>query len=178
VADNTFQPLAVDDLLKQLKDTPVNMGALANKPTHTSTPPVSAPYVDEEDLGKLVIQQASNLIMQSMGVLNEIKDVVIAGNDPETICAYADLMKSTNASLETLNKIYIQNKKAKTSKEIARINAEAKKNALENNPSQTNILIGTREEVLKMMGEITKKTLPDSVMEAEVVSSETISLSS
>lgn len=173
MASDSFDSLPVDDLLAQLRDTPTGFIVKKQEPKDDATsliPPVSTVPPTEEELGDYVIKKTTALVEQNMAAFRDIKDIAIATNDADTISALADVAKSISGSLELLNKIHLQNKKAKTAKEIATINAEAKRKQIETSPSTTNILaIGTREDVLKMLAEASKKI--KDIPEIEIVDS-------
>jgi len=173
MADN-FNSIQVDDLLQQLRDTPKDFIVKPEDGAATSDlPPVSSEPVKEEDLGDYVIKKTTALVDHTMSAFKDIKEMAVATNDPDTILALSNLINSVTGSLETLNKIHIQNKKAQTSKEIAHINAEARKKQAENQPAQTNVLaVGTREEVIRLLNQAAKKTNDSPIIDAEVTPSQ------
>lgn len=163
-----FSSLPVDDLLQQLRDTPPAFIVKSQDNTSTALPTVSTEPVKEEDLGEYIIKKTTSLVEQSLGAFKDIKDLAVATNDADTISALADLIKSANGAIDTLNKINIQNKKTKAAKEVAHIQAEARIKMLENQQPPANILtIGTREEVLKILEQASRKA--STIVDAEFV---------
>lgn len=160
-----FSSLPVDDLLQQLRDTPPAFIVKSQMPT-TDLPPVSSEPIKEEDLGTYIIGKTVTLLDSTMNAFKEIKDLAVATNDADTITALADLVKAANSTIDSLNKIHIQNKKIKAAKEIAHIQTEARIKLLEGQQAPTNILtVGTREEILRILEQATKKS---TTIDAEV----------
>lgn len=170
---DSFEALPVDDLLAQLRDTPPAFVVKKDDKSDAIVPIVSAtPPPKEEELGDYIIQKTTALVDQTMNAFKDIKDIAVATNDADTISALADVVKSVGSSLELLNKIHLQNKKTKAAKEVAQISADAKKKALENQPGTTNILaIGSREEVLKMLAEASKRATVVDIEATQVTTS-------
>ena len=61
--------------------------------------------------------------------------------------SFASLIRSVNDSLNTINKINIQNKKAKVSKELKEMDLQKQLPPIH----QTNVLIATRDEIIRAM---------------------------
>jgi alkanesulfonate monooxygenase SsuD/methylene tetrahydromethanopterin reductase-like flavin-dependent oxidoreductase (luciferase family) len=154
-----FEPLNVDSLLDQLKQTPQDFNVPKDSAPITTLPPVSTVPPTEEELGDYIIKKTSELIDQTMNAFKNIRDIAVQSNDAETVEALASLVKSTTGALDSLNKIHVQNKKTKAAKEIAHINAYARKKAADTLAGgNNNVMVGSREEVLKMIAEAVHKS--------------------
>lgn len=166
---DALKSLGIDDLLSQLRTTPQHFVVKSTEPApSTDLPAVSCEPIPEEDLGKYVISQTQTLVKETMSAFKDIKQMAVASNDPDTISALADLVKGISGSLDALNKIHIQNKKTQAAKEIAHINAEARRKQLEAPAQQTNVLaIGTREEILKILEKTNRQ--PSPIIDAEII---------
>jgi hypothetical protein len=134
----------LDKLLEELKNS-----------KNTDLPvPAKQPNIDitEDTVGEYVLKRAAALIETGMFSVEAVKNIVSQSYEPEDIESYATLIKAVNESIDTLNKINLQNKKTKSSKELKQMSIDAQK-AL--GPSQhnvnNNILIATREEIMKSL---------------------------
>lgn len=138
--DNTGHDM--DSLIGQLKDnTTVN--------NHIQKESTRQELIDPENLEQFVINNSSNLINQSLGVMNEVKDYIMASGDPDSISALSELINASSKAIESLNKIVIQNKRSATSIATKTMDVNAKY-AIEEKKNE-NALIGTREEIFKKM---------------------------
>lgn len=129
----------IDSLVNQLKDsTTVSNKIQAND---------NNSLVEKDDIEDFVIQNSSKLITQSLEVMENVKDYIMASGDPDSISSLADLINASSKSIESLNKLVIQNKRAATSLLTKKMDVEAKY-AIEEKKNE-NALISTREEVFK-----------------------------
>ena len=128
----------IDSLVDQLKDT-----TLVNN--HIQKEEIT--NVDAENIEDFVIESTSKLIKQSLEVMDSVKDYIMASGDPDSISSLADLINASSKSIESLNKLVVQNKRSATTLMAKQIDAQAKY-AIEEKKNE-NALIGTREEVFK-----------------------------
>ena len=128
----------LDDLLKELKEE-------KNKVPYTPPPPPPLPKLEDDDVNEYVLQNASKLVQLGLMSVESLKDVVSQSYDAEEIESFASLIRSVNDSLNTVNKINIQNKKAKSAKEIKQMDLQR----VLPPTHQTNVLIATRDEIIK-----------------------------
>ena len=130
----------IDSLLNQLKSTSSNL---------TTNIPASSGDITKEQLEQYVIHNSTELINQSLEIMNNVKDYAAASGDPDSISALSDLVNASSKALDTLNKIVIQNKRSEasiTAKAMdiqGRYHIEEKKNE--------SALIASREEMFKLM---------------------------
>ena len=144
----------VSSLVNQLKDT-----TLVNKHIHKN----ENGELQEQDIEEFVVQNSSKLIKQSLDVMDNVKDYIIASGDPDSISSLSELIKASSSAIESLNKIVIQNKRSATSLATKSMDVNAKY-AIEEKKNE-NALIATREDVFK-------KILADAkVIDAEETSS-------
>ena len=137
----------VDDLLDGLKtndDTNVPVVSAA-----------SAAELKEEDIGKFIIDRASQLIRDSTALVSRLKNIVGASGDPEEVSAMADLVASTSTAIESLNKIAMQNKKIQAAKDLKKLEIEGKKEVarikLEEVSKPKGLLVANREEIFQLL---------------------------
>jgi valyl-tRNA synthetase len=134
---------------------------------------METPKTDAE-LQDFIIKNSAKLATLSIKSVQDLQKVTVATGDPEQMAGLASLITAGAGAIETINKIHIQNKKAEIAKDVKKLEIEGKKEIqkLKNDgylnlpQAGTNILIATREEIIK---ELTGKakikakdsTLPD-----------------
>ena len=128
----------IDSLVNQLKDSTT----VSNKIQTNQNLPVG-----KDDIEDFVIQNSSKLITQSLEVMESVKDYIMASGDPDSISSLADLINASSKSIESLNKLVVQNKRTATTLLAKKMDAEAKY-AIEEKKNE-NVLVSTREEVFK-----------------------------
>jgi hypothetical protein len=142
-------------------------------------PPVTIPTnetkeVTDDNINEFILQKASKLINTGLGAVDELKDFIVQGQNPDEIAALSELISSTTKALEALNRINLQNKKAKTDKELKMIDLEGRKsiaNMLPGNTvtNNTNVLIASREEIFKKLIETEQETAPLQLVDSEII---------
>lgn len=147
----------IDDIVEQLKATSVP----ANKPVFKKEEPPQE-KVDNENVENYIYDKSSALIDSTFEVIESMKGMITAGVDPKEVMAFAALINTAVKSIGTLNDINLQNKQSKNNLEVKKIEMTAKGKMIENMQHTTNIVIGTREDILN------RKTLPAS-KQAEIL---------
>ena len=140
----------INDIIEQLKNDSV---ASEIKPKNIE----NVEQVSDDNVDTFVYGKTVELVNASLGAVQTIRDSVLTGVDPKEIAALSQLINATTKALDTLNQINLQNKKSKTNVEIKKMELEANKMIASKIPQTTNILIASRDEILKGMTE--KKSL-------------------
>lgn len=143
MSDDAQLDSTVNSILTQLKDT----STLSKKVEKLPETDLS-----KENLENFVIKYASRLIVDATESVEYIKDNVQVAPTAEDVISLAELIKATSSSLEVLNKIVANNKKADTSLTIKKMDLESKREELD--IKVNNNLIASREE---MMNQLFKK---------------------
>ena len=130
--------LNIDSLVDQLKDTTCVNNEIQSK---------NELKLEKENIEEFVIENSGKLIKQSLDVLDNVKDYIMASGDPDSISSLADLINASSKSIESLNKIVIQNKRSATTLTAKQMDNEAKY-AIEEQRNE-NAFIGSRDEVFK-----------------------------
>jgi len=108
--------------------------------------------VTDESVNNYIYQKSTELVESSLAAINTIRDSVIQGIDPDEINALTSLITATNKALDTLNKINMQNKRVTSTEKMKVLEIEARKEmATKRIPATTNVLIATREEIMKTL---------------------------
>lgn len=142
----------LDTLLDQLKKTQT-VKDMIRKEEDASTP------MTEEEISAFVLKYSATIIKKSTEAFSDLKDAVVAGGNPEDVSSMAELINATTTAISEMNKIALQNKKLKASKEIAQMQIEAKKEVPQF--QQNNFFLANREEMMKQLfDKVSTKELP------------------
>jgi soluble P-type ATPase len=129
----------VGSLVDQLKDTNI-----AAQRADAEREPLK-----KEDLQNFVIQKSGTLVEDALQMVQNMRDFIVSSPNSDDISALADLINATSSAIDNLNKINLQDMKTNTSVKLKTMEIEAKKDLQETD--NTNRLMATREEVLKMI---------------------------
>lgn len=131
----------IDDIVSKIK----------GEEQHIQVTPVQG--VTDENVNDYIYQKSTELVENSLATINALQQTVAQGAVPEEINALTSLITATTKALDTLNKINLQNKQIKASTANKKLELEARKDiASKRLPPTTNVLIATREEVMKSLG--------------------------
>jgi len=123
--------------------------------------------VNDDNVGDYVYKKSAELVESTLGAVQSLKDTVLTGSDPKEVAALSQLINSATKALDQLNKINIQNKINKSNKEIKQMEIESNENR-PILPNTTNVLIATRDEIMKQMfDKPSKKTNTLDLIEGE-----------
>ena len=131
----------INSLISQLNDT-----TAVNKKVNAQSQELG---LQPEEVEQFVIKNSGHLVQQSLDVLENVKDYILASGDPDSISALSELINASSKSIESLNKIVVQNKRSATSLATKQMDVQAKY-AIEEKKNES-ALIGTRDEILKMI---------------------------
>jgi len=107
------------------------------------------PEVTDDNVNEFVLEYGSKLVKDGMDAINRVKPKITSGQDADEISALSELMRAMNSTLGTLTKISLQNKKEVSDRKQTELTYDKKKE-LGHSP-RTQVLIGTREDVIKDM---------------------------
>tara|TARA_R110002167_G_scaffold44372_1_gene133528 strand:+ start:218 stop:685 length:468 start_codon:yes stop_codon:yes gene_type:complete len=115
------------------------------------------------DLEQFILNNSGRLIQDSMDTIDNIKQFIISAPEPEDVHSLAELYKASTGALETLNKIFLQQKKAETTIKVKTMDIESKSQLADIKQDK---LTFTREEIFDQLLNSGK------VIEAEVTEEE------
>jgi hypothetical protein len=141
----------IDTLLNELSSF-----SFPQPSTAKSVPRGTPTHITEDNINEYILQKTGTLIDAGLGAVSDLKDFIVQGQNPDEIAALSELISSTTKAIEALNKINLQNKKAKTDKELKAIDIEGKKaiaGSLPGNNITNNTvnLVASREEIFKQL---------------------------
>lgn len=142
--------------------------------TARSVPRGTPTNINEDNINDYILQKTGTLIDAGLGAVNDLKDFVVQGQNPDEIAALSELISSTTKAIEALNRINLQNKKAKTDKELKAIDIEGKKAIASSLPgnnitNNTVNLVASREEIFKQLLNDVKEDEVIEVIESVVI---------
>ena len=145
----------LNDLVSELKTSKSLAGIMV--PPSVDNMPTKPEVINETNVDDFIYRKSAMLIQQGVDTIEAMKPSVLSGADAETVEAYSKLMSSVASSIEILNKINLQKRKEKAAKDLKQMDLDSSKKLLdkyENAPrigSQTNIIVATREEIMKAL---------------------------
>lgn len=139
--DDIFDDNQVDELVEQLKQ---NNNVLK---THQK----ERVEVTDDNLDQFIMKTSSALIEDSLEVLGNVKEYTASSPDARECQSIAELIKAAATAIDTLNKVSLQNKKAKTQLDLKILDIETKK-GIANQEQQTKLLL-SREDIMDKLFE-------------------------
>ena len=124
--------------------------------------PVSTPKsvipemeVTDDNINEYIVKRTTQLIDTSITAVDDIKDYIIQGQNPDEIAALSELINAATKSIEALNRINLLNKKGKIDKELKEMDLKGKKEVAGmlpgNNVVNNNLIVASREEIFKQL---------------------------
>ena len=136
----------VGDIITQLKGTT----ALSKKEPEDE--------LTKEKLEEFIIKNSGKLIMKSLDIIDDVQAYISSAPDAKDVAAFAELLKASSASMESLNKIYISLEKNKTTRDIKQMDIVSREQ-LNTQDNITHLL--SRKEIMKeLMGKADKAETP------------------
>jgi hypothetical protein len=118
-----------------------------------------------EDLQQYFLNKSKALVEAGLGAVQDLTPSVVASNDSREIEALSKIMASTAQALDSLQKLALIDKKADRDEKMEKIRLEGKKEiALLNqgpkNVTNNNILVASREEIMKKLFNTEREEVP------------------
>lgn len=127
----------IGDLIDQLKTSNKEIKQVQKQQEFT---------LEKEELEQFLINKAGKLINDSMEMVDNVKQYVAAAPNSEEVESLASLLKATTSSIDSLSRIFVQNKRSETTLATKKLDIDSKKELLETD--HQNKLELSREEVL------------------------------
>lgn len=142
--DSSFDPNndvdnAVDDIITQLSTQ-----------NHSVTKAKqSAEVPDVEELEDYLVKTTARLIDTTLDAVDNVKDYISSAPENRDVASLAELMRSANSAIETMQKIHANKENIQARKDVKQMDIDSKKelNIMDN----TAKLVMSREEVLKAL---------------------------
>jgi hypothetical protein len=124
-------------------------------PVSTPKPEVPAIEVTDDNINDYILKRTTQLIDTSITAVDDIKDYIIQGQNPDEIAALSELINAATKSIEALNRINLLNKKGKIDKELKEMDLNNKKEVAGMLPGSTtvnnNLIVASREDIFKQL---------------------------
>lgn len=110
--------------------------------------------LEDKDINEYVLSKSKALIDAGVDAVQDLKDIVVSAQNPDEIESLASLLNATTKAIEVLNKVNLIDRKANKDRELKIMEIEARKELAQFKPgslttNNTNVLIATREEIMK-----------------------------
>jgi hypothetical protein len=129
----------LSDLLGQLKQNNV----MTNKVVKSNDDFT----LSKEDLEVFILNTSGRLIQDSLDMIDVVKDRVAGAAEPEDVTSLSELFKASTNTVETLNKILIQDKKTQTTLTVKQMDVESKREIAE----KSDRLTASRDDIIKLI---------------------------
>jgi hypothetical protein len=106
--------------------------------------------LNDDNVSDYVYKKTAEVIEVGLEAVNNLKDMVTAGQDPKEIAALAQMIGAVTKAIDNLNKINLQTKQHKNNLEVAKVEASGNKSLPIGNQTN-NIMIATRDEVMNKL---------------------------
>lgn len=106
--------------------------------------------LNDDNVSDYVYKKTAEVIEVGLEAVNNLKDMVTAGQDPKEIAALAQMIGAVTKAIDNLNKINLQTKQHKNNLEVAKVEASGTK-AIPIGNQTNNIMIATRDEVMNKL---------------------------
>ncbi|MDB4396200.1 hypothetical protein N9Z65_01145 [bacterium] len=130
---------AVDDIITQLSTQ--NHSVTKSKQ--------SAIVPDAEELEEYLVKTTARLIDTTLDAVDNVKDYISSAPENRDVASLAELMRSANSAIETMQKIHANKENIQSRKDVKQMDIDSKKelNLIDN----TAKLVMSREDVLKAL---------------------------
>jgi len=146
----------VGDILDQLKSAP----KVIRK--------VESMNLTKENLEEFILKYAGDLVQTSSDAVNTINDHILSAPTAEDVVALAELIKASNSSIETLNKMFLTDKKHHTLIKIKQMDVDSRKKELDTAIGAK--LLMSREELMKQF--LMNVSEPIKTIDGEIIQDE------
>jgi uncharacterized protein (DUF927 family) len=111
--------------------------------------------ITEDSINDYILKKTGNLIDAGLGAVEDLKEYIVQGQNPDEIAALSELISSTTKAIEALNRINLHNKKTKDTKELKKMDIDGKKEIASLTSGDTtinnNIVVASRAEILERL---------------------------
>ena len=132
--------IVVDDLLSQLKGVNVAQKELENQDFN----------LDKEKLEDFLLQYSGKLIKGSVDYVEDVKQFITSAPDSRDVDALSKLIGASASTIESLNKILLQNKANEAKIQVKEMDIQSKRELQDINNEKAGLTIN-REELLKQL---------------------------
>ena len=146
----------VGDILDQLKSAP----KVIRK--------VESLNLTKENLEEFILKYAGDLVQTSSDAVNTINDHILSAPTAEDVVALAELIKASNSSIETLNKMLLTDKKHHTLIKIKQMDVDSIKKELDTAIGAK--ILMSREELMKQF--LMNVSEPIKTIDGEIIQDE------
>ncbi len=112
--------------------------------------------ITEDNINDYILKKTGSLVEAGLGAVEDLKEYIVQGQNPDEIAALSELISSTTKAIESLNRINLYNKKTKHDKELKKLDIDGKKEIASlipgnNVTNNNNIIVASRAEILERL---------------------------
>lgn len=154
---NSFEDDDLNDIVSQIKNQSRSLKRVEKE----------YPTLKKDDLEQFIIENASKVIIDSVDMIQDIKNDIVA-EDSKGVEAVSELVKAVTGAIDALSKLKLSDDKIKAQKELKEMEISSKVNMLEDKANGTIGISISREELLKHLNPFKKdKTTEPLVIEVD-----------
>lgn len=122
----------------------------------TNSQPATSKKLEDVDVNQYVLDKSKAIIDAGVGAVQDMTPYIVQGQDAREIEALSKLVAATAQAIDTLNKKTLIDKKAERDEQLERIRIDGRKEIAQlqssaKNVTNNNILIASREEIMKKL---------------------------
>jgi hypothetical protein len=152
--------LKKEEIVNSTLNTSVSTTSVSNSSQNMPQTPLI--ILTDDNLNEFILQNAQRIVIEGVKTIKDLQTIVSSTFDSKLLVGYAEVVKATTSSIDTLNKLNIEKQKFKANKEIKQMDIDAKSKLPKEKGTVNNLnIIATREQVIKMMENMDKKEAID-----------------
>lgn len=150
IKDDFMDLLSLRDLVEDPKDAPETKKDIKDENL------ITVESLTQEQLEAMALTEILKAIGNNVHVLENLKDMLDVGGDPEVAGAYAMVAKANSDSIKAISEFALQKERIKSQKELKRMDIEGKKEIITHKfevegPSGLNTLGGSNNTFILSM---------------------------
>lgn len=148
---------AVDDILSQLS---TQNHSVTRKKESMEIP-------DLDNIEEYLVKKTAKLIDTTLDAVDNVKDYISSAPENRDVASLAELMRSANSAIETMQKIHANKENIQARKDVKQMDIDSKKelNVMDN----TAKLVMSREEIMKAMLEAPDEKEKEETLDDDVI---------
>ncbi len=126
------------------------------------------PELKKEDIESFVLENASVIVLDSIEMIQSLKQDVMAGGDSKMVESVSELVKATTAALDSLSKLKMADDKLKGQKELKQMDIDSKVITAET-AERGGIYLSQQEVMNHLFGKKEKIAIEDKNLEEKAI---------
>jgi len=137
------------------KDDPINslisqLRTASEASNELSSQSAAMPDINRDNIEEFVMQTSAHLVNKSLETMQMYQEMINTAPNADDVDAYSNLVGATTKAIDGLNKLVIQDKRSKSSKDIKNLELAGKKE-LQATQAISDAYVASREEMFKKL---------------------------